>query len=261
MAEVKKAVILVKKTEPELLPISKASPKELWPLGDKPLIHLILQELKDVGIEQVFLVLPSSQKQISLYFKKDISLERRLEKQGDKRALISLKKIQNLQKDISLSIITLEKDLEDGQVLLQIKRKLRKDPFAFLTCDSVLDSEIPCISQLLRVFKTSNRPVLALGSFDKGIKIETEKIAQRFFKVKKIDIKKSDLQIIEKYILTSEIFEYLEKLKKKPLKIINALKNSLEDGKVIYGYEIKGKLFNLNSISNWIELNKHFLKN
>ncbi len=268
MARIRKAVILAGGMGTRFLPLSKAVPKELWPLVDKPVIHYLFEEVKAAGLNQVVLVLPSTSKATLSYFKKDPQLEKILEKRKNTQALAELKKLQDFYKDISLTFVIQEKPLGDGDALLKVKSKVGKEPFALLFCDDIVEAKTPCISQLLSVFKTSQRPVVALSSVRKeeissfGV-VEVEKIARRFFKIKKIVEKPkpeeapSSLAIVGKYILTPEIFDYLEleakKAKEGEIVLANALERLLSDGKTVYGYEIDGQWLRCGDKISWLK--------
>jgi len=275
MPEVKKAVILAAGMGSRFLPLSKVISKELWPLVDKAIIDYLLEEVKMAGINQIIFVLGPEQTQLSSYLKRDISLEKILEKRKKEEALSELKKLQELQKDLSISTVIQKKPLGDGHAVLQAKKKIGKEPFALLFCDDVVESRVPAILQLLKVFQTSQRPVVALARVPKeevpkfGV-VEVEKIAKRFFKIKDIVEKPSlekapsDLVVVGKYILTPEIFDYLENTQsikksgniiKKTGEIIlaEALASALGAGKAIYGYEIEGRWLGCGDKINWLK--------
>ena len=265
---VRKAVVLAGGLGTRFLPLSKAVPKELWPVVDKPVIHYVLEEIRAIGLDQVILVLPSKESLAISYFKRDIKLEKILEKRKKEQTLAVLKNFQDLYKGISFSFIFQEKPLGDGDAILKAKTKIGREPFALLFCDVIVESKIPSMFQLLKVFKTSQRPVVALSKVSKdevsafGI-AAVEKIAKRFFKIKKIVEKPkaeeapSDLALVGKYILTPEVFDYLEAQKKampsKEIILANALEALLIDGKTVYGYELEGKWLGCGNKINWLK--------
>ncbi len=275
MPKIEKAVILAAGVGSRFLPLSKVLPKELWPLVDVPIIDYLLQELQLAGIKEVVIVLPPDKNQTLSYLKKNQKLEKFLEKRNKKQALLELRKIQDVQKHLSISTVVQEKPLGDGNALLQAKKKIGKNPFVLLFCDDIIETKVSAISQLLKIFKTSGKPVIALQRIAQeqvsafGV-IEPERIAKRFFKIKSIiekpSIEKapSNLIIRGKYVLTPEIFTYLEDTKsikktgriaKKTGEIIiaEALANILQDGKVIYGYEIDGTWLPCGDKISWLK--------
>lgn len=272
--EVKKAVILAGGLGTRFLPLSKVIPKELWPLVDKPLIHYLLREVKQAGIKEVIFVLPSKESATYFYFKKNPDIREILKKNNREDILSALRELDELQEDLSISYVIQKKPLGDGDAVLKVRSKVKKEPFALLFSDDIIDFETPAIKQLLKLFKTSQRPVIGLYRVSKeqipflGM-TEVESIAHRFFKIKSIKEKPSlqeapsDLAIVGRYILTSEIFEFLKRpeIIKKTGKIINktgeivvaeALEAALQAGKAIYGYEIKGEWLRCGDKRNWL---------
>lgn len=264
----KKAVVLAGGLGTRFLPLSKAVPKELWPVVDKPVIHYVLDEVRAIGADQVIFVLPSKDSPAISYFKRDVKLEKILEKRKKAETLAVLSKFQDLYKGISFSFVFQEKPLGDGDAILKAKAKIGREPFALLFCDDIMESKTPSMLQLLRVFKTSQKPVIALYRVSKdeisafGVPA-VEKIAKRFFKIKKIVEKPkaeeapSDLALTGKYILTPEIFDYLEAQEKTTrngeIILANALEALLADGKVVYGYELEGRWLRCGTKIDWLK--------
>lgn len=267
MAEIKKAIVLVAGLGTRFLPLSRVVPKELWPLVDKPIIQYLLQEIKDAGITQIVFVLNPGKKEPLSYFKRDLKLEKVLKKRKKEKFLVEMRNLQELQKGLSLSYVFQEKPLGTGHAILQAKEKIGKEPFALLFCDDIVESKTPCILQLLKIFKTCQKPIVALCRVSKGKissygAVEVEKIAHRLFKLKRIVEKPlpekapSDLAIVGKYILTSEIFDYLkaqEMQKSGEIILTDALENFLRDGKIVYGYEIEGKWLECGNKLDWLK--------
>lgn len=270
MAGVKKAVILAGGLGTRFLPLSRVVTKELWPLVDKPIIHYLLEELRESGINEVIIVLPSKQSLTSAYLKKDPNLEKILEKRKNEEALLRLKKFHHFLDKFSISFVVQEKPLGNAHALLPAKTKIGKQPFALFFCDDLIDSDLPATTQLMKVFKTAQRPVLGLYRVQKeeipfyGV-VGAERIAQRFFKVKglvekpKIEEAPSDLAIVGRYILTPDIFDYIETRTKKgttknqELFLTSVLADVLNDGRVIYGYELKGKWLKCGNKLDWLK--------
>lgn len=266
MKEVKKAVILAAGLATRFLPLSKVMPKELVPLIDKPVIHYIFEEAKEAGVSQVVFVLSPNKKELLNYFKEDSGLEKILREGKRTQALKELLEIKELTKGISISAVIQEKPLGDGEAILKTKRKIGKDPFAVLFNDDIVETNPGALSQLISVFLTCERPVIALYPVPKekvslyGV-CEVEKIANRFYKIKKIVEKPkpqeapSNLAIVGKYVLLPEIFSYLETVSSYStgeIILAHALDKMLDDGKVVYGYEIKGKWLPCGTKKDWL---------
>src|SRR3989344_9674957 len=255
MTEVKKAIIPIAGLSTRFLPLSKSVPKELWPLVDKPVIQYIVEEVKKSGISQIIFVISPKKKAILDYFKKSREIEKILKDRKKDQILAELKHLEDISQDISFSVALQKKQLGDGHAVLQAEKFMNQEPFAVLFGDDIVDSSSPCLLQLLNIFKTSQKPVVALARVSKekiplyGI-VEVEKIAKRIFKIKKIVEKPtlesapSDLAVVGKYVLTPEIFPYLKKVKiaqRGEIGMADALAEMIKSGIIIYCYEFEGK--------------------
>ncbi len=257
------------------LPLSKAVPKPLLPVGEKPMIHHILEEAKLSGIEEVVMVVSSKESPIISYFEKDSKLEETLEERGEVELLASLRAVTNLAEELSLEFVFQKEPKGDGHAILQAKDKVKNEPFAVLFCDDLVFTKEPALKQLLNVFKTSGRPVIGLyrvsedevSSF--GV-VDPEKIAKGVYKVKRVvekpspDEAPSDLAVMGKYVLTSDIFEYLENEEavaeagkmvegKGEIVLAEAMAAALKGGKVFYGSLIKGEWLQCGETRSWLK--------
>jgi UTP--glucose-1-phosphate uridylyltransferase len=271
MSEVKKAVVLAGGLDTHFLPLSRTVPKELWPLVDKPIIQYALEELKASGIRKIVFVLGPDRKQIPSYFKKELRLEKKLKKRKEEKALIELENLKELQRGLSLSFVSLQEFLGDGDAVLKVKKEITKNPFVLLSALSIVQSKTPCTLQLLKMFKTCQRSIVALSRVPKGKTafwgmVKTQKIAHRLFKLKGI-VKKSlseevsDLAIVGKYVLTPEIFDYLKNQKpdeRGEIVLADALEDLLKDGKMVYGYEIEGEWLGCEDKLSWLKSHMRF---
>ncbi len=268
MNEVKKAIIPIGGLGTRFLPLSKIVPKELWPLVDLPMMQYIIAEAKNSGISEIIFVLkPENKKIVSDYLKPSLKLEKLLKERKKGTLLAELKKSEDFFKALSFSYIFQKKSLGDGHAILQTAKLLNEEPVACLFTDDIVDSKTPCLLQLKKVFRTCQKPVIALYRLPKeripfyGV-VGVEKIANRFYKIKKIVEKPSleqapsDLAIVGKYILTPEVFDYLKKAKfnkKGELILAEVFDKMLTEGKVIYGYEFEGKWLECGNKLGWLK--------
>lgn len=265
--EIKKAIIPIAGLGTRFLPLSKVLAKELWPLVDIPVIQYIVEEAKASGISEIIFVISPEKKVVLNYFKKSPRLEKIIREKKKDHLLKEIKDLEELSKDISFSFVVQKKPLGDGQAILQAKNKIDKNPVAVLFSDDVVDSKIPCLLQLMKVFKTCQKPVIALYRAPKeklsfyGV-VAVEKIANRVYKIKEIVEKPqaerapSDLAIVGKYIITPEIFGYLKKtksLERKEIILADILAKMINDGKIIYGYEFEGKWLECGNKLDWLK--------
>lgn len=253
--KVRKAIIPVAGLATRFIPLSKAVPKELLPLVDKPAIQYLVEEAIKSGIKEIVFVVNPQKRGVLDYFEKAPKLEKILEEKKEDELLEKIKDLEEISKEISFSYVVQKEQLGDGHAILQAKKIIGNEPFAVFFCDDIIDSKKPCLLQLLDVYKTCEKPVIALRKVPKektslyGI-VETEKIANRFHKIKKIVEKPSigsvlsDIAIVGRYVLTPEVFEYLGKVrsnKKGELILAKVLMEMVDSGKIIYGYEIEGE--------------------
>lgn len=270
---IQKAIIPIAGLGTRFLPLSKVLPKEFWPLAGKPMIQHIVEEAVASGINHIIFVVPPGQSMVFDYFKKPTKELEEILKERKKDALLEiLKKFEDDFSKVSFSFIIEKEPLGDGHAILRAKKLAGKEPFAVLFDDDIVESKTPCLQQLISVFKTCQKPVLSLHRIPKerlssyGI-VGVEKIASRLFKIKNIIEKPSqeealsDLAIVGKYILTPEIFSYLQKLTPNThgeTILADALEKMINDGKLIYGYEFEGEWRECGNPQAYLETNFYF---
>ncbi|OGZ71316.1 MAG: hypothetical protein A2904_00935 [Candidatus Staskawiczbacteria bacterium RIFCSPLOWO2_01_FULL_33_9] len=265
--EIKRAIIPVAGLGTRFLPFSKAVPKEFLPLVDKPVIQYIVEEAKHSGIKEIVFVVSPKEKMILNYFKKSPELEKILVKNKKEQLLKELLDFENIFDGISFSFVVQKNPNGDGHAILQAGKLAGKEPVAVSFGDDIIDSQEPALLQLINIFKTCNAPVIALKSLPKeklhsyGV-VSVEKIANNLFKIKKIVEKPtpqntpSNLAIVGKYILTPEVFDYLKKAvpsEKGEIILAEVFDKMLSDGKVIYGYELKGEWLECGDKLKWLK--------
>lgn len=269
---IKKAILPIAGLGTRFLPLSKVLPKELWPLVDKPILQYIVKEIKDSGIFQIIFVISSKKRAIfdsfkKHYFKRAPKLEKRLKEKKKTTSLQELKDLQELYQDLSFSFVTQKEPLGDGHAIFQAKNLVKGEPVAVSFGDDIVDSDVPCLLQLIKIFKTAQKPVIALYRVPKekipsyGI-VKVERIASRLYKIKKIvekpDISEapSDLAIVGKYVLTPEVFDYLKKAKpskRGEIILADVFEEMIKDGKIIYGYQFKGNWLECGDKLGWLK--------
>jgi len=270
MTKIKQAVIPIAGLGTRFLPLSKVVPKELWPLADIPLIHYTIKEARESGIKKIVFVLRPGNKKVLDYLKPSPKIEKLLKERKKENILAEVKSLDKMLDGISFSYVLQKKPLGDGHAVLQAAKLLDSDPFACMFADDVIESRFPAISQLSKIFKTCQKPVISLFSRSKekiphyGI-VGVEKIANKLFKIKKIIEKPrveeapSNLAIAGRYILTPEIFDYLKKAKPGrggEIILAEVFNNQmLRDGKLIYGYEVKGNWLECGDKLRWLQSN------
>ena len=269
MPMIKKAIIPIAGLGTRFLPLSKVLPKELLPLVDKPAIQYIIEEIRASGINEIIFIIRPKGKEVLNYFQRSPKLEKILKERKKENFLEEVKKLTDILENTSFSFTVQKEPLGDGHAILQAKKLTEKEPFVVLFPDDIIDSKIPCVAQLEEVFKTCQKPVIALKKMPEeelhryGV-VKVEKIANRIYKIKKIIEKPdpgeapSDLVIIGRYIHTPEIFQYLGKAKpnkKGEMFMAEVLDKMLSDGKIIYGYEFEGERLDCGDKLGWLKSN------
>jgi len=270
---IKKAIIPIAGLATRFLPLSKVVPKELWPLVDIPVIQYIIKEAKDSGIEEIIFVLKPDNKKVLDYLKPCPKVEKVLRERKKEDILDEMKNLQQLCENISFSYVLQKKPLGDGHALLQAAKLVKDEPVICMFGDDIIDSKTPCALQLSNIFKTCQKPVIALSRLPKEKIVHygiagVEKIASRLYKIKKIIEKPSleeapsDLAIIGRHVLTPEVFYYLKKAKpsKKGEIVLAEVINDqmLADGKLVYGYEVEGNWLECGDRLRWLKSNIYF---
>jgi len=266
--KIKKAILPVAGLGTRFLPLSKAMPKEMWPVVDKPAIQFIIEEAKKSGIDDIIFVTSKKKKILLEYFKNyPTQLKKLLKTRNKKEALDSLGELDDLVKGMNISSVLQDKQLGDGHAILQAASKIRKEPVAVMFGDDIVESETPCLEQLINIYKTCQRPVLALARVPKdklhsyGV-VKVDKIASRVYKIKKIVEKPepgqepSDLAIVGKYILTPEVFDFLKAAKpgkRGEIILADTFSRMLDEGKSIYGCEFEGKWLECGNKLAWLK--------
>jgi len=270
MGDITKAVVPIAGLATRFLPLSKALPKELLPVGLKPMVLYGLEELKAAGVKQVIFVVNSNKKQIADYIKRSPQLEKLLEDRKQEELLKEVQELHKILEGFSFTFVS-DKPLGDGHAVLQAKKLVGQEPCFVLYPDDIIEGNIPGCVQIAQVFKTSQKPVTALARLPKerlslyGV-VAVEKIAQRLFKVKKIVEKPqgeapSDLAIVGRRIITPEVFDYLKKAKpnkKGEVVLSEVLGDIIRDGKIVYGYEIEGKWWEAGNKKDWLKTHLHY---
>jgi UTP--glucose-1-phosphate uridylyltransferase len=214
-----------------------------------------------------FYYIPSTNYSIANYFKKSPELEATLIKRKKDKILKEMKDFEEIFDGIKFSYVVQKTPLGDGHALLQAAKLIDDEPVAVSFGDDIIDSDEPAILQLVNIFKTCNAPVVALKQLPAekvpayGV-VAVEKIANHLYKIKKIIEKPepseipSNLVIVGKYVLTPEVFKYLKKAKpsqKGEIILAEVFDKMLSDGKVIYGYELKGEWLECGDKLKWLK--------
>ena len=202
------------------LPATKAQPKEMLPLVDRPLVQYVVEEAKAAGIERIVIVTGRGKNAIEDHFDTSFELEKMLEERGKDDLLAIVREISDL---IPVSYVRQKTALGLGHAILQAKDLVGNEPFAVLLGDDIVDSSEPCIGQMMRLREKRGNPVIAIQEVAReetrqyGIVAgerdsESDRVVRITGMVEKPapEDAPSNLAIIGRYILPPEIFEILE---------------------------------------------------
>ncbi|OGJ52279.1 UTP--glucose-1-phosphate uridylyltransferase [Candidatus Peregrinibacteria bacterium RIFOXYB2_FULL_32_7] len=253
MSRITKAVFPVGGVGTRFLPATKAQPKEMLPIVDKPVIQYLVEEAVASGIEEIILITGRGKRVIEDHFDHCFELEHNLLEKGKIELLEEIRGIENLAKFI---YIRQARPLGDGDAILHAEKIIGNEPFLVLFGDDIVDSEIPASKQLIEVFEKKNSPVMALyevpknetknyGIFDPISNEGKIYVAKNFVEKPDPKFAPSNLGIIGKYVLTPDIFSALKKAphgKDGELRLIDGL-NVLINERKIYGLKFSGKRY------------------
>jgi UTP--glucose-1-phosphate uridylyltransferase len=261
--KVRKAIITAAGWGTRFLPITKAQPKEMLPLVNKPLIQHSVEEAINSGIEQIVVITALSKRAIEDYFNRSFELEHVLEQKGETELL---KEIRELSSLADICYIRQKEQLGLGHAILTAKEIVGKEPFAVLLPDDIIDSTVPVLKQMIAVYEQYKTNILAverIASQDTvkyGI-IEPKKISSHIHQVSGLIEKpepaqaRSNLGIVGRYILMPEIFDVLEVTppgKNQEIQLTDALQILLKQ-QAMYAYEFEGVRYDTGTPLGWLK--------
>ncbi|HEY8284141.1 MAG TPA: UTP--glucose-1-phosphate uridylyltransferase GalU [Chloroflexota bacterium] len=267
--KVRKAVIPAAGLGTRLLPATKAVPKEMLPVVDKPVIQYIVEEAAASGIEQVIIVTSRGKQALEDHFDRNFELEYRL-KQSGKTAL--LEAVIHVATMVEVVFVRQPEPLGNGHAVLCARNVVGNEPFAMLWGDDFVDygnpPVQPCVAQLMAVYERFGASVLAAihaprEDWNKYGMIAHDQIDDRTFKVKSIVEKPpieespSDLAQVKGCILTPEIFEILASTprgKGNEIWLIDAIQ-ALLASQPVYAYVFEGNRYDTGNQLEYVKAN------
>ncbi len=237
------------------LPATKAQPKEMMPLVDKPIIQYGVEEAMASGCDQIIIVTGRGKAAIEDHFDVSYELEKMLEERGKTDLLAVVRQISDMT---HIAYVRQKEAMGLGHAVLMSRELVGDEPFAVILADDIIDAEVPCLKQMIEVYNETGCSVLATQVVEgKAIssygvldaKPVPGKWNDRLFEVQhlvekpKLEDAPSNLAIIGRYILTPAVFEMLASTELGAggeLQLTDGLKNLLKQEK-IYGYRFEGK--------------------
>ncbi|MCX5995245.1 MAG: UTP--glucose-1-phosphate uridylyltransferase GalU [Chloroflexi bacterium] len=248
--KIRKAVVTAAGWGTRFLPATKAQPKEMLPLVDKPIIQYVIEEAVASGIKQIIIVTALGKRAIEDHFDRSFELEDILKKKGDRELL---RKLQDISELADICYIRQKEQLGLGHAILVTKDLIGDEPFAIFLPDDIIEAKVPAMKQMIEVYNHYKCSVIAVEPVAKedtkayGI-IKPKQVEDRVYQVQSLVEKPepkdapSDLGIVGRYILTPEIFGMLEKTtpgKGGEIQLTDGLRLLLEK-QPIYAYQFEG---------------------
>lgn len=266
--KVRKAIIPAAGLGTRFLPATKAQPKEMLPIVDKPTIQYIVEEAIDAGIEDIIIISGRNKRAIEDHFDKSYELEEELKKK-DNHDLLSL--VQDISNLVDIHYIRQKEPKGLGHAIYCAKSFIGDEPFAVLLGDDIVDAEVPCIKQLIDVYNEYKTSVLGVQHVpDEDVSkygiVSCKAVDDRIYKVKDLvekpehDKAPSNVAILGRYIITPQIFEHLENAvpgKGGEIQLTDALK-SLMANEAMYAYDFVGKRYDVGNKLGFLEATVEF---
>jgi UTP--glucose-1-phosphate uridylyltransferase len=253
MMQIQKAIFPAAGLGTRFLPATKAQPKEMLPLVDKPLIQYVIEEAVASGIGKVTIVTGRGKNAIEDHFDVSYELERVLEERGKLKLLAEVREISNM---ISVSYVRQKEALGLGHAILVARDAVGIEPFGVMLGDDIIDSEVPCMKQMVRLFEklqaaiiaTCEVPMSEISQYGVIRGYPVDGFNNRVYRVQDVIEKPpvneapSNLAIIGRYILTPEIFAILEKTRSGrggEIQLTDGIRQLLEQ-QPVYAYMFEG---------------------
>ncbi len=251
--QITKAVIPAAGLGTRFLPVTKASPKEMLPLVDKPLIQYVVEEAVAAGIRQIIIITGRGKRAIEDHFDISFELEEILKQTGKEHHIPGLRRISEMA---DFCYIRQSQPQGLGHALLCAKHLIGDEPFAVLLGDDIIDHSTPALKQMIDIYERTPAPIIGVqevpdsevhqyGILDAAQTIDELHKINHLVEKPTQEEAPSNLAVIGRYLLIPEIFEILEKTKpgkNNEIQLTDAL-NDLAAFRTMYGYKIKGSRY------------------
>jgi UTP--glucose-1-phosphate uridylyltransferase len=250
--KIRKAVFPAAGLGTRFLPATKAQPKEMLPLVDKPIIQYVIEEAVAAGLTKIIIVTGRGKNAIEDHFDTSYELEKMLEARGKTDLLEQVRAVSNM---INVSYVRQGETLGLGHAVLMARDLVGDEPFAVMLGDDIIDSPVGCMKQMVQVFERYQGPVIAVHQVPRSdisaygvIDGTPEPGNGRVYKIRDLVEKPraeeapSDLAIIGRYILTPDVFDCLESTSRDEggeIQLTNGLR-FLRERRQLYGYRFEG---------------------
>ena len=244
------------------MPATKAQPKEMLPVVDKPAIQYVVEEAVDSGITDIVIITGRGKRAIEDHFDRSLELEHKLAEGGHEKELREIERIASMA---DIFYIRQKEQLGLGHAILCAKKHIGNEPFAVMLGDDIVVNEKPCLGQILKAHERTDASVVGVESVPMSIVsrygiIDAEKEDDSLYRVKDLvekpsaDNAPSDLAIIGRYVFEPQIFGYLERIgpgANGEYQLTDAMRMLCKDRR-LYGLEFAGRRYDIGGKSDWI---------
>ena len=266
--KVRKAIIPAAGLGTRFLPATKAQPKEMLPIVDKPTLQYIIEEAVASGIEEILIITGRNKKSIEDHFDKSVELELELETKGKAELL---KEIRNITDMANIHYIRQKEPKGLGHAIHCAKSFIGHEPFAVLLGDDIVDADTPCLKQMIDTYNEYKTSILGVQEVARedvnkyGI-VKGKYIEDRVYKVKDLVEKPSvneapsNIAILGRYIIMPKIFEILENTapgKGGEIQLTDALRE-LSQIEAMYAYNFEGRRYDVGDKLGFLQATVEF---
>ena len=272
MKKVTKAVFPVAGLGTRFLPATKAIPKEMLPIIDKPLIEYAVEEAVNAGINEIIFITNHTKKAIEDHFDQNFELEEKLLNAGKTEYLEKIKR--DIFSNVKFTYVRQKTQNGLGDAILHSEHLIQEEAFAIILADDLIINNPSCISQLMKIHEENECSVIGVNEVPENetenygvISIDEPSSTNNSYVLKDIVEKPqsnapSNLAVVGRYVLSSKIFKYLKNLEPSvggEIQLTDAIKLMLNDEKVI-GYLYEGTKFDCGSRHGYVNAIKHIAK-
>lgn len=269
--KIRKAIIPAAGLGTRFLPATKAQPKEMLPIVDKPAIQYIVEEAISSGIEDIIIVTGRNKRAIEDHFDKSFELEAILEEKGNEELLSIVQTISNMA---DVHYIRQKQPMGLGHAVLCARSFIGNEPFAVLLGDDIIESTPPCLKQMMDLYERTESSVIAVqpvpweevhkyGIISPAASSGKPTFIDDLVEKPARELAPSNMAVIGRYIIEPEIFGILEKSepgKGGEIQLTDALR-VLNQSKKMVAYEIEGKRYDVGDKLGYIEATIEFALN
>ncbi|HCV2501594.1 TPA: UTP--glucose-1-phosphate uridylyltransferase GalU [Staphylococcus aureus] len=255
MKKIKKAIIPAAGLGTRFLPATKAMPKEMLPILDKPTIQYIIEEAARAGIEDIIIVTGRHKRAIEDHFDSQKELEMVLKEKGKSELL---EKVQYSTELANIFYVRQKEQKGLGHAISSARQFIGNEPFAVLLGDDIVESEVPAVKQLIDVYEETEHSVIGVqevpeadthryGIIDPLTKNGRQYEVKKFVEKPAQGTAPSNLAIMGRYVLTPEIFDYLKTQKEgagNEIQLTDAIERMNNDNQV-YAYDFEGERYDV----------------